>query len=279
MDPLHPSSDNYFDLLDSLETFLKEAETMCPKEVPDPNTTITDDVIIELLRKMVQTVGFEDNDCWDYRLDEEHWWIVEFATGSLTKEGVLDCLQRNVHAEGGDILRGIRVWPEIMHFDHLSEMFEWGDIPLEFSIFGGYYFNMFDISQERLFDSRFGGDGVIGTAAVAVSSLIDKNSERVERWDTQKQALSGMREIPLMALLSWMHGAPGLEDNFYLAATEWNPEGMGIQLPWSEAYMIEKNRQVAQLVYKLTPNISKKDATWLFEQVLLAFNIQEPTEE
>jgi len=276
MKTVHPSSENYLSLLENLHALWLAAGKLPLKRLPDRDTPLSDAVILELLADVAQAGGFGNPDLQDFPVDESQWWLVDLAMGKLSREDACRHVLDDIAASGGECLSGIRVWPEAMHDDWLTEILDSGDIPLEFSLFGDYYLDPIVISQKALMAGCFGGGGVVGTAAVAISTLRNDYAADVHRWDTPAKALRGMRKIPLMASLAWMHWVPGLERNIFLGATTWSPEEPGIHFMWQEAGQIAQDKAVAQSVAALTPDISKKDPAWLFEQVLLAFNFREP---
>lgn len=248
-------------------------KTLAPDKIPSPDTLLTDEVILELLKTVLDlTKAFEvfDDDRY-FTLSQDQWYI-------FTDKPSLENMYMLIHEFGAVILSGIQLWIESLSSDELSEGFnrvylgEW--IP---SILSGGLYDYFETECE------YGDHGTepedtdeILAFGSSMSPMV-RQAFRTRDWQYEDANKSPLLAGFILTLWPVEDPNPWSPGNFYMGYHDrvdwWESD---LLITWRDIPKAMALKERAESVRELFVSDALENLSFLFEEICRTGLIVDP---
>lgn len=250
---------------------LNAAQKVCPEAVPGKDEALNDSRVLDVLKHVARTCRTGElgklDEVWSF---ENTHWLYDLVAGAHDRDEVLKLFLASVKETSGEILQGIYVWLPVYDFDDLDSAFGYGEVPLTVCILADEHFFLMD--PEDIFRANLGhvdGDGVI---AASLAPMLDDYKQKVMGWATVKQALNGMKTMPLVANLAYDFYVPGIGDNAFLGAMTRTYEEGNRLVCWVDVPELVDQLHISERVGGMTRKLSIRET---FMEILRTFKLKD----
>ena len=261
---------------------LNEIDILCPEHLPDPDTVLTDEVILTLFVQAIKASGFETvlarlGHFTAFMFLEEQFGLIDLVSKGIENAAAEDLLQevrQMMDYAGISLLSGIEVFGGAYTYDDFYNDINSNWIPFSLSLYAAEHFTDSE-GVSQIYNCHFGiQDAGAGVLTAAASPFLGLLANQIEGWESPQAALAGLDRFPLMAFFLDDFSLPGIRDPVIAGKMMRSDHQGSTWLAWSQLTGLLDEIEIIAAASKVASNHLPMSPVWLAAQILNTFQPQ-----